>query len=530
MLNGWIAKCLEQHGGCTKAISGVIITESTAPALPTRVLDVSPDENSEQVRLMVSNGASGHYVALSHSWGSPDKRPLTTTKATFLTRLEGISWNSLPKTFQDAIEVTRAVGLRYIWIDSLCIIQDDHEDWLHEAADMGLVYERARLTIAASHAHNSTEGCFLDRPYPPPPVELEYIRDEKHLGSMFVQKSADRADYSPDLGPLSKRAWITQEWTLSRRVIFYTKGRLVWMCKSFVGDETGRKARIGAKQSSWEDIVYYYSARELTYQTDRLIALQGLANETQKARLSDQYLFGLWTGDMPRHLLWRGRDRLTRSPESLQIPSWSWASKIGPVTCSSCMPFIDDFDKGTLRCCAGIAFENSGTLRVEAKMKIVPQLVLTVPIRGQSLSHIDFYKKEGGDFVPMTDMKPEWIHTVLARHVWTTEVGSNYLILDIDGKVLGWATVDEGGWHKLEGDWAQIGVGEKREESIFAVSLVADWKDKGSRRDWYREHFILVKSFGEISGRYLRVGVGIIYSLQGESWFGDKQFQCVTID
>jgi hypothetical protein len=109
---------------------------------------------------------------------------------------------------------------------------------------------------------------------------------------------------------------------------------------------------------------YCYSARKLTYQTDRLIALQGLAYETQKGRLSDKYLFGLWNGDMPHHLLWRGRNCLTRSPETLQVPSWSWASKFGPVICTSCMPFIDVFDNGAVQCCGDIAFENSRTLKV----------------------------------------------------------------------------------------------------------------------------------------------------------------------
>lgn len=110
---------------------------------------------------------------------------------------------------------------------------------------------------------------------------------------------------------------------LPRRVVFYTRDFLVWMCRDLVVDECGRQVRVGAKDTFWETIVYQYSARSLTYPTDRLRALQGLANETQKIRRGDPYRFGLFTKSLPSQLLWYGRSGLTLSPASLDIPSWS---------------------------------------------------------------------------------------------------------------------------------------------------------------------------------------------------------------
>lgn len=189
---------------------------------------------------------------------------------------------------------------------------------------MGLVYQRARLVIAASHANDVTEGCFLQRPTLPPSVELPYVSSTGEVaGSMYVQQKGNPDHCHPDRGPLNKRAWATQEWLLARRTIYYTRSRLVWMCKETDVDETGRKARTAAEARSWDDIMLEYSRRLLTRRTDKLMALQGLATETQKSRPTEDYLFGIWTADLPRHLLWHGRGPSTRAPESLHIPSWA---------------------------------------------------------------------------------------------------------------------------------------------------------------------------------------------------------------
>jgi hypothetical protein len=98
----------------------------------------------------------GKHVALSHCWGPPAHRPLMTTQASLARHFTSAPWDELPRLYQDAMIATRRLGLEYIWIDSLCIIQDSHNDWLSESHLMGQVYQYAHLTIIASHAADST--------------------------------------------------------------------------------------------------------------------------------------------------------------------------------------------------------------------------------------------------------------------------------------------------------------------------------------------------------------------------------------
>jgi hypothetical protein len=117
------------------------------PILPSRVLDVGPSDGSQQPFLHESRGQVGDYVSLSHRWGGSTM--LTTTMRDINQRKSEITLKSMPKTFQDAVFVTRALGISYLWIDSLCIVQDSLGDWEKEAELMGQVYKNATLTIAA---------------------------------------------------------------------------------------------------------------------------------------------------------------------------------------------------------------------------------------------------------------------------------------------------------------------------------------------------------------------------------------------
>lgn len=160
-INSWLDDCLANHDRCRKTLSGAVIDESREPILPTRVLDVGNHTNNQYIKLVETSGRLGQYLALSHCWGPPQKRPLRTIKGTLADHLRGIAVDNLPKTFKDAVTITRGVRVRYLWIDSLRIVQDDKQDWLQESARMGTLYERAKFTIAASGAKDSTEGCVL---------------------------------------------------------------------------------------------------------------------------------------------------------------------------------------------------------------------------------------------------------------------------------------------------------------------------------------------------------------------------------
>lgn len=149
----WLKTCTESHDQCKE------LRKNTVP-LPSRVIDVGPPDGSQHPRLLESRDQIGEYVALSHCWGTA--QVLTTTQRSMEKRLARIPLLTMPKTFRDAVRVVRMLEFRYLWIDSLCIIQDSDDDWAAEADQMGTVYQNATLTIAAVGATSASSGCFAD--------------------------------------------------------------------------------------------------------------------------------------------------------------------------------------------------------------------------------------------------------------------------------------------------------------------------------------------------------------------------------
>jgi hypothetical protein len=142
-----LQQCTKTHQSCGFA---------NKKPLPTRVIDVST--HVKDVRLYETQNESDYYVSLSHCWGKA--RAITTTSETLVKNSQIITWDCLPKTFQDAVTIVRRLGLKYLWIDSLCIIQDDPEDWSRESGKMVAVYQNAYLTIAATKSADDDGGCF----------------------------------------------------------------------------------------------------------------------------------------------------------------------------------------------------------------------------------------------------------------------------------------------------------------------------------------------------------------------------------
>ncbi|KAH8599532.1 heterokaryon incompatibility protein-domain-containing protein [Bisporella sp. PMI_857] len=137
MASQWITTCHESHLDCQRPPLSL---------LPTRVIDVGSDYQRECPKLLECGGQTGSYIALSHCWGSG--RHFTTETSNISERMKGMTWGSLPKTFQDAISITRKLKIRYLWIDSLCILQDDSADWDKELSKMSDIYKNSYLTIA----------------------------------------------------------------------------------------------------------------------------------------------------------------------------------------------------------------------------------------------------------------------------------------------------------------------------------------------------------------------------------------------
>lgn len=182
--------CLDHHEACR--LRGPVGDFD----LPFRVLSIEDDTGDVSVKLIENKGFSGRYCALSHCWGSEDKLPLRTTTKNFKDHLVSIPWDTLPPLFQDAITLTWSLDIKYLWIDSLCIVQDDKQDWINEAKKMSLVYRRATLVIAAMDSTDSTQR--LSKAKRPESVAFcvpYYTQEGVAHGSYNIAASIDHAEY-----------------------------------------------------------------------------------------------------------------------------------------------------------------------------------------------------------------------------------------------------------------------------------------------------------------------------------------------
>lgn len=334
LMKHWINECATNHAECSQL----------QQSLPSRVLDL---QGQQKVRLVNGAGQQEQYVALSHCWG---RSPVfTTTKSTLTARKAGFYIDELPQTFRDAIVLTRKLGIRYLWIDSLCIIQDDLSDWEKEAAHMADVYTDAYVTISASSAPSDGDGFLQKRPSPYVPLALTRPNGEITMVQLLPEINFPKLPVwsTSDKEPLNSRAWTFQERYLSRRKLTFSKEELGFECQTLRMEE-GSRFTTDAVQAfkvnkllemndelpnrtyfQWRDAVSQYSQRALTKGTDKLPALAGLADVVAK-RKKGRYCAGIWEDDMPFGLWWTASDHCSR-PKEWRAPSWSWASLTGPV-------------------------------------------------------------------------------------------------------------------------------------------------------------------------------------------------------
>lgn len=225
IITAWLDECAHFHQDCQEP-DKVHLGDSWK--LPARVLDIGPSMGSCDKSLQITEDFHGPYVALSHCWGTT--RHIVTEKNNIENHKKGISFQHLPKTFQDAVILTKNIGLRYLWIDSLCIIQDDMKDWQNEAAKMADVYQNAYCTIAATGSKGDQEGIFIQRSKQDV-CPLRYSAANTYIAATSIEDDV-AAMLELHKSPLSTRAWTLQERLLSRRVIHFTQSRVIWECRS----------------------------------------------------------------------------------------------------------------------------------------------------------------------------------------------------------------------------------------------------------------------------------------------------------
>lgn len=310
-------------------------------------------------------------MTLSHCWGSQSSHTLTTTKDTIEDRIRSIEFDAGSKTFVQAAEVTRTLGIQYLWIDSLCIIQDSEEDWSRESQKMGDIYHNATVTLSADAAQNASQGLFPDSrersllhnvfklSYPAPNEATSSIRIRSLDGDPSSLKKLSHSSTPSGSSKLSTRGWVIQESTLSPRMLYFSKKEMYWICSTLSRCECkirpGQapsglfRKPLGALQSlrtesdaqflrdlymEWPLLVMDFTCRDLTRKSDRLPALSGLADWMQR-QTNDLYLCGLWAGNLLFELLWYVEASTQETHCRLvepYAPSWSWASITGPIT------------------------------------------------------------------------------------------------------------------------------------------------------------------------------------------------------
>ena len=223
LLREWLRDCNESH-------SDHGIASAKDNKLPTRVLDVGDAESPNQLLLYNTEGKQGKYIALSHRWG--EANPLSTMKKNIDAHHNAINFNDLPKTFQDAVVITRGLNVQFLWIDSLCIIQDDADDWRRESANMEEVFASAYCTIAATSAKDSNEGFLNPRP-DEQPVRLVDASTGTSF-SVYASEVGGTFNHDVENGVLNKRGWVLQERALSPRTIHFTTTQTYWECGSVI--------------------------------------------------------------------------------------------------------------------------------------------------------------------------------------------------------------------------------------------------------------------------------------------------------
>ncbi|RYP74879.1 hypothetical protein DL771_002800 [Monosporascus sp. 5C6A] len=360
-VSNWLSFCLDHDEGCKVADSVF---------KPRRLLSVGSSEEPHNMHLFEPD-RSVTYACLSYCWGTDLDGVLKTTKGNLPAHLARIEFDSLPKTIADAVTVCRELKIPNLWVDSLCIIQDDQADWVRESSQMLDIYTKSYLTIYAKEPSSCKSGFLGSQRYgdprwqrpikTPPPPELSLPGDE-----FFIRENTRYPKESSFA--LHTRAWCLQESLMPNRKLFFDGNEMSWECCTRRICECGHLAEMDichwdswtllrlkdllglAKISpatrysrsfkkdpleDWENLVVDYSTRNMTNGEDKLSAISGLARMMLEAKKiacgePDRYHAGLWASSLISGLSWQtsGGKRQAK----YRAPTWSWASIDGPIT------------------------------------------------------------------------------------------------------------------------------------------------------------------------------------------------------
>ncbi|KAK1251748.1 hypothetical protein MKX07_007227 [Trichoderma sp. CBMAI-0711] len=523
---------------------------------PTRLICVESRKASGLIRLVESGDGDKDekpqpYLALSYCWGR--KAPsLVTTKSNYAHLKCSIPINSLPKLYRDAVRLAQVLGVKYIWIDALCIIQDDLDDWERESQMMADIFRNSLVTVIPLRAASTDEG-FLERN---PNIQVLYHSDEWNVsGSFFVRHmpfSYENAESAIRNGPsfsdrpvsleLQNSVWQTRGWTFqedmfSIRKLYFGELMMYWDSlrpvdimrteDTIIDDKLDRidTAELSLIHSSgpwrgdydydgWYYPILQYSRKKLTYETDRLPAVSSYA-KLIASKSGDTYLAGLWKNNLHRGLLWKlqRRDRGTfdkliqrlASPSKYIAPSWSWASRRGALD-------LDNSDEMKLEC--GIleaktkAHGGDAYGRVRGGHLLVRGRVRSVP--GGRLQKLPLG-------TPYMDMQCEWL--ALEDEQYVAQCALDWRLTADRGKQL-----SEASGRFIEAIvMLLVSSGHTTTPSVVSRNP-QEWEDKDGVPSLEVMHGLLLYPTGKADGEYWRVG--LFHSLADEQGGRDYFDRC----
>lgn len=324
LVQAWLKNCTENHGDCNRG-------GPETSWLPTKLIDIG---NTQQCipRLVTSNSIRAdtgniRYISLTHRW---DSKPLLKLTSQNLQSLEReIPMQSLSAVFRELLQFAKSLGVRFLWVDSLCILQDSKADWQRESLLMSKVYEYAYCNVAAAAAADGYNSLFIERD----------ALQQSPFRITFKWKNYEKAYYclysnlwhiGVTTSPLNRRGWVLQERLLSPRTLSFNT-QLFWECRSLKAcegfpeglgpnadlesedvDEDGElcpkawrriASETSTRYSPWARIIEQYMVSCLTVASDKLIAVSGIA-QAMRSVVDDNYVAGLWERNLSFDLLW----------------------------------------------------------------------------------------------------------------------------------------------------------------------------------------------------------------------------------
>ncbi|KAJ4987603.1 hypothetical protein SVAN01_06916 [Stagonosporopsis vannaccii] len=348
LIKAWLQQCIGRHEPCNVDLGGY---------RPSRLLDLEANLNADIRLVLTSDTGVQPYATLSYSWG--DSASVLLTEDSIEAFQAHIDIGTLPRTIRHAIRVCRALQIRYLWVDALCIIQGNSGDFTTEISRMGSIYANSQLTIAASDAVDCNVGILENRQ----PLQTEdcVAFDDLDNVMYFAGLDHDQDDHKLKNRFLDTRAWVYQERMMSPRTVHFGRSDIVWECRErhtcqrcaaslrpptdqFIYDKYkplfSRIIRMAPEdldlakfENFWHDMLFVYTGAQLSNEDDRLSAVAGLAQLLNR-HTNYENSFGLWLPLFLRQLLWYRHTLLEDFPnlqDTAGLPSWSWISARGKV-------------------------------------------------------------------------------------------------------------------------------------------------------------------------------------------------------